>query len=346
MSVIPENISKIFLKDPEKGLKDELTRKFGNRFLEYRSRYEQYLNDKNHLFFNDYPISVILELVNRCNLECVMCHQEWRNDSKSITISSEMLDKLFIDFKENKLPCLILSISEPLLYKDLKNILKRAEDANIMDIFIFTNGILLTPEKSKEILNTSITRLFISIDAATSATYNLVRVPVSKRLKNLNRLQDLENNVINFVKMRNNQKKILPLVRTSFVGLKQNSGEIKQFISKWKGIVESVEIQRESSIDAYAKIKSSTEDTKPKLDIYNCQEPWGQISIYSDGTVAPCCNTIGRNIPVGNINRHSIKEIWNNDKMKEIREGFKKNNPSKVCRICIEESQSEVYKNI
>jgi MoaA/NifB/PqqE/SkfB family radical SAM enzyme len=207
MSVIPENISKIFLKDPEKGLKDELTRKFGNRFLEYRSRYEQYLNDKNHLFFNDYPISVILELVNRCNLECVMCHQEWRNDSKSITISSEMLDKLFIDFKENKLPCLILSISEPLLYKDLKNILKRAEDANIMDIFIFTNGILLTPEKSKEILNTSITRLFISIDAATSATYNLVRVPVSKRLKNLNRLQDLENNVINFVKMRNNQKK-------------------------------------------------------------------------------------------------------------------------------------------
>jgi hypothetical protein len=31
--------------------------------------------------------------------------------------------------------------------------------------------------------------------------------------------------------------------------------------------------------------------------------------------------------------------------MKEIREGFKNNKPSKACRICIEESQSEVYKN-
>ena len=67
---------------------------------------------------------------------------------------------------------------------------------------------------------------------------------------------------------------------------------------------------------------------------------------YSDGTVAPCCNTIGRNIPVGNVNNYTIKEIWNNDKMKEIRDGFKKNKPSKACRICIEESQSEVYKNI
>jgi len=345
MSIIPENISKIFLNDPEVRLKNELTKKFGNRFLEYRTRYEQYLNDKSHLVLNDYPISIILELVNRCNLECVMCHQEWRNDSKSITISSKLLDKLFIDFKENKLSCLILSISEPLLFKDLKNILNRAEDANIMDIFIFTNGILLTPEKSQELLNTSITRLFISLDAATSETYNIVRVPVSKRLKDSNRLEDLENNVKNFVKMRNQQGKILPLVRTSFVGLKENSREINQFISKWKGIVDSVEIQRESSRDAYAKIKNSTEDTKPKLDIYNCQEPWGQISIYSDGTVAPCCNTIGRNIPVGNVNNHSIKEIWNNDKMKEIREGFKNNKPSKACRICIEESQSEVYKN-
>ncbi len=345
MTIIPENISKIFLKDPEERLKDELTKKFGNRFLEYRSKYEKYLNDKNHLVLNDYPISVILELVNRCNLKCVMCHQEWRNDSKLITISSEMLDKLFIDFKENNLPCLILSISEPLLFKDLKNILKRAEDAKIMDIFIFTNGILLTPEKSQELLSTSITRLFISIDAATSETYNIVRVPVSERLKNLNRLDDLENNVVNFVKMRNDQNKILPLVRTSFVGLKENSGEIKQFISKWKEIVDSVEIQRESSTDAYAKIKNSKEDVRPKLETYNCQEPWGQISIYSDGTVAPCCNTIGRNIPVGNVNNHTIKEIWNNDKMKEIRDGFKKNKPSKACRICIEESQSEVYKN-
>ena len=49
------------------------------------------------------------------------------------------------------------------------------------------------------ILNSSITRLFISLDAATEETYNKVRIPVSKRrLEEKNRLEKIENNVKKF----------------------------------------------------------------------------------------------------------------------------------------------------
>ena len=68
-----------------------------------------------------------------------------------------------------------------------------------MDVFLFTNGTLLNKEKSKMILESNITRLFISIDALTSETYNKIRVPVSKRLKNSNRIVELENNIKNFM---------------------------------------------------------------------------------------------------------------------------------------------------
>ena len=289
-------------------------------------------------------MSVILELVNRCNLQCVMCHQAWRNDSDKHTIDDKILDKLFQDFKENQLSCLMLSISEPLLYKNLPKILKKIEEAEIMDVFLFTNGTLLNKEKNKMILESNITRLFISIDALTSETYNKIRVPVSKRLKNSNRIVELENNIKNFMKMKKDMKKVLPLTRTSFVALNNNSHEVKKFISKWEQIVDSVEVQRLTAIEGWDQLKESkNKNIIKKLKKYDCNEPMGQISVYSDGTVAPCCNTFGRNEPIGNVKNFTIKEIWLGKKMQEIRNGFKENNPGKVCQICIENSDSKEY---
>ena len=166
-------------------------------------------------------MTVVLELVNRCNLECVMCYQGWRNDAKKSQLNDEELDKLFKDFKDNSLDSLMISISEPLLYKGINKVLDRAKEANIMDIFLFTNGSLLNSKNAEMILNSNITRLFVSIDGATKKSYDDVRVPVSKRLLKTDRLQDLENNIKNFMNMRNSLNKVLPLVRTSFVALKE-----------------------------------------------------------------------------------------------------------------------------
>ena len=112
--------------------------------------------------------------------------------------------------------------------------------------------------------------------------------------------------------------------------------------------MDSVEIQRETSIEAYDEIKKGNfkfENAEKLNTNYDCPEPWGQISIYADGTVAPCCNIVGRNYPIGNIKNSSISEIWLGDKMNEVREGFKNNNPNNVCKTCIENSQSDLYKN-
>ena len=72
--------------DPEKILFDNLHPIFGERFSKYREKYEQYLNNENYEHNFDYPISVILELVNRCNLECTMCYQGYRNDKEKETM--------------------------------------------------------------------------------------------------------------------------------------------------------------------------------------------------------------------------------------------------------------------
>ena len=91
--------------DTEQILHEELFPKFGERYNKYRAKYENYLNDKSHKFLPNYPISVILELVNRCNLECTMCFQGFRNDTKKYTLEIEQLKKLFNDVTLQKFTC-------------------------------------------------------------------------------------------------------------------------------------------------------------------------------------------------------------------------------------------------
>jgi hypothetical protein len=43
-----------------------------------------------------------------------------------------------------------------------------------------------------------------------------------------------------------------------------------------------------------------------------------------------------RNIPIGNIKKKTLKEIWEGKEMTEIRNGFINNNPNKVCKLCLE----------
>lgn len=335
---VGKKISKL---DTEQILHDHLYPKFGKRFLEYRKKYENYLNDSDHKKLPSFPVSLILELVNRCNLECVMCYQGYRNDTKKSTLELDVLKKLFSEFKKEKLDALLLSTSETLLHKNYPDILRLAEESEIMDQFLFTNGTLLNEKNSNIILKSSLTRLFISIDAVTDKTYDKVRIPVNKKIINTNRVEQIENNVKNFMKLRNSLGKKMPLVRVSFVALKTNQHEIDAFIKKWENIVDSVEIQKESSIDFYEEFDNSVDSaSEKKLKKYNCNQPWGQITIHSDGTVGPCCNTIGRNLPIGNIHDNTVKEIWDGIKMNKIRDEFKNNSPNKVCQLCIENEKT------
>ena len=159
---------------------------------------------------------------------------------KKKTLSIQDLEKLFQDFKKNKLDALLLSQSEPLLYKNFDKILEMAEKAEIMDQFIFTNGVLLNEKNSKKILESSLTRLFISVDAATSETYDQVRIPVNKNALKENRLKKIEENVKNFVKLRNSMGLKIPLVRVSFIALEKNVHEVNDFIEKHSASFTSV----------------------------------------------------------------------------------------------------------
>ena len=96
----PFHINKFAKKDPEDILYENLYEKFGSRFSEYRKRYSDNLKRLDLNTTTQFPNTVILELVNRCDLECVMCYQGFRNNAKKSTVDEKLLDKIFSEFKK------------------------------------------------------------------------------------------------------------------------------------------------------------------------------------------------------------------------------------------------------
>ncbi len=72
-----------------------------------------------------------------------------------------------------------------------------------------------------------------------------------------------------------------------------------------------------------------------KKKTYFCEEPWtGIFSVRTNGDVI-CCPCYAQ-VKIGNLNESSLEEIWNSEKLIQMRESFRKGELPIVCKdqIC------------
>jgi len=55
--------------------------------------------------------------------------------------------------------------------------------------------------------------------------------------------------------------------------------------------------------------------------------------VNTDGEAYPCCTTKYEN-PVGNVRNNTLVELWNNDKMKEVRKKLLAGEYVEGCKNC------------
>jgi len=372
----PLYIKRVEKEDPEKRLSESLSKKYGERFSDYRKQYFKILDNPKNEYDSvaEYPLNVLVEVLNKCNLECIMCLSSHRKGPTKV-IDDEMIDKLFKEFKENNLPALMFGAGEePLMYKDIDKMWEKANSIGIMDNFLFTNGTFLNEEMRQKIIENKVSRVFISIDAATEQTYRKIRqtnrgidedIQGNKKLQIINedenRLEKIEDNIKKLVELRDSKKLSLPLIRVSFAVQHANKHEIELFKTKWENVVDFIEFQETQNIgyDKLAKL-SEEERWRRREPLYrkdykkDCNAPFHSATVWADGSVIPCCTFQGKNLTLGNINgipelgipATSLKELWNGEKINELREQFRTGKLNIVCQSCLNARQTELWENI
>lgn len=326
------HISRISHIDLEEMLDDALLETHGERFSAYRKEYRLSLDADRTGDVPARPITVGLELLNKCNFKCVMCITPQSTDPK-IVITQDTVDRVLNECKTLGIPALMFGMGEePLLHKGFLDILAQSKAAGIMDIFLFTNGLLVNDRIAQGLVDTPISRVYFSLDAATPETF--------EKIRGSNQLEKIEENIMRLLKIREATNSKLPIMRVSFCVQEGNKHERAMFGEKWANVVDHVDFQELHDFSDVFKMSEMPEEdrfraSEPRTTDTRCQQPWEKLTIWANGEVSPCCSFHGKNLIVGNIHQDTIEEIWNNEKINEIRSQLSSDKLNPVCEVCL-----------
>jgi cyclic pyranopterin phosphate synthase len=117
-------------------------------------------------------ISLRITITNRCNENCIYCHHDGMVSSKDEMTPDEIY-KICQIAKKLGVKKIRLSGGDPLVRKDIVEIVERVGSLDFKDISLTTNGVLL--EKYAEGLkNAGLNRVNVSLDTLNPDTYKFV----------------------------------------------------------------------------------------------------------------------------------------------------------------------------
>ena len=336
-----------FMRDPEL----ILSKRYGEKFDSYRVDYKKSLNYDTTGFIPEFPITLTLELVNRCNLSCVMCYTI-NHAEKKYTLDIIDIERVLDECHEHNLPALVVGLgSEPLLYKGMKSVLEKAKNSGVMDIFLGTNGVLLSGEMSEFLVKNEVARLEISLDAATPDTY--------KKVRGKDELQRIEANIMRFIEIRKSHKSELPVLRLCFCVQELNYKEVDMFKDKWKDIADYIDFQQLIDFSEVDKFRSKdfvdfsdspvkVPDSPVEKMESHCAYPFNSLHVWSNGNVTPCCTFYAKTetLVLGNIKESTLEELWNGEKINNIRHQLLAGEPNAVCKACLTNRNDQHFNGI
>ena len=119
------------------------------------------------------PVCLYLEVTNRCNLLCETCPRTFEALEPPADMSWEMFTRI-VDQVPGVKRVVLHGVGEPMLVKHLPDMVRYLK-ARGTHVLFNTNGTLLAPKKHREIIETGLNELRVSLDAAEAATFMKVR---------------------------------------------------------------------------------------------------------------------------------------------------------------------------
>lgn len=271
----------------------------------------------------DFPPHVDLELSSICNLKCPMCftlNDEFKKVNHSFM--DFLLFKRIIDEIAGKVYKIHLSLrGEPTLNPEFINCVRYAKMKGIGEVSTVTNGTMLDLDFFCKAAEAGMDRFTISIDGLKDQ-YDKIRKPSSfddilRKLKDIKHYKDAHGLLKPVIKIQG----VWPAIRP-------NPSEFYHTFLPYTDLIAFNPLMdwrhRDSNIEY-------EED-------YYCTSLFQRLVVGADGRVVMCINDELGDVILGDAHNQTIHEIWNGDKLNEIRQmhlrgEWKKLRPCQRCSL-------------
>ncbi len=282
----------------------------------------------------DFPSQIIVDVTEFCNLACIHCPYEAVTKVKGAKrrhLDMELHRKLIDEVAQHLGTCRFLRYTgdgEPLLHPHLSEMLAHAVERTGLPVNLTTNGMLLTEEIARSLVDAGVSVIDISLDAHEEETYRRIRVKgeLARTRENIHRLLA--------VTARSGGR---TRVVVSFVLQPLNEGEVEAFRSYWRscGVADVIIRPRHSCAGSNAAIRDAMWAEAPRVR-HPCLYPWERLVVKSDGTFSYCPADWLHQADLGSLADFGVAEVWTGEKMQALRRTHQLNTfPEKsLCGRC------------
>jgi MoaA/NifB/PqqE/SkfB family radical SAM enzyme len=263
------------------------------------------------------PEIVQIESTNICNAKCVFCPRDEMHRRQGI-MSLDLFKKIVDE-------CAALGIThvrvhnygEPFVDRKLVEKVRYAKQKGIQEVGMISNGSLITDAVARGMIDAGLDAINISVDASGKEVFESTRIGLKydKVIANIERL----------VRLRADAGKRRPKLILSFVR-QNNSADEQAFIEHWRRIADKIHI---TDLHNWGGTLNQESDVN-----YPCYRPWLTFTVLWDGRVSLCCADFDGHTILGDMNSSSIKEIWNNELFRSVRQQHLESGGPDVCRAC------------
>jgi GTP 3',8-cyclase len=269
----------------------------------------------------DTPFTLNVFPTNLCNFRCIYCAQSLgydllmtqygiNRDSMSPATMQKIVDQCQ-EFPGKIKLVSFMGHGEPLLNRHLPEMICMVRNAGIADrIEVITNASLLTHALSDALIAAGLTNIRISLQGVNGESYERI----CKRKINYNTLMDEIRYYF--------RKKTGGGVFVKVMDIALAEGEDRIFFEQYDGISDRMFIEKVKPV--YKGVPTGAEaglatdrygNSHPHRKV--CPLPFFSLSVWPDGSVAPC-DAIYRPVILGNVNNESLLSMWNGEKRKRF----------------------------
>jgi MoaA/NifB/PqqE/SkfB family radical SAM enzyme len=334
-------------------------------------RYFEAVSEQRSRIADAPPVCVYFEVTNRCNLLCETCPRTF----ETLEPPADMSWRLFTSIVD-QLPGLVRAVlhgvGEPMLVKNLPRMIRYLKERGTYVLFN-TNGTLLAPRKRREIIESGLDELRVSLDAAEAQSFLAVR--------GKNFFDRIVRNVGEFTALQRELGTERPRLSLWLTGLKETVEQLPDFVRLAARIgINEVYLQRlvfddlgrglarqESSLfektrreedEAIAAAQALGRElgvaidasgaTEPGTSLKRvegeapwsaCRRPWSLMYFTAHGRALPCCiapfSARGyETYTLGDATQQTLRQIWNGAAYQDFRAALVSDEPPRPCQNC------------
>ncbi len=275
-----------------------------------------------------YPTYLNIETIAGCNLRCVMCPIGTGDFTRPNKIMDMGLFKKIVDEASGNIRYSWLHwFGEPFLDPHIFERIKYAKSKGIKTQ-ISSNITRLTEEKARQVLESGLDEMILSLDGATKRTYESIRV--------MGNYEETMANAERFLRMKKEGGYKKPWARVQIIKMHENEQEIQAFVEKWKDLADEIIIKPLITWAGQVNVSAQQTQVYKIPERYPCFNLWEQITISAEGVATICCYDFNAKYVIGDLKTQSIEEIYNGKRMTELRQFHIDGKYPAPCDTCME----------